>query len=1048
MTRSESSGMRVTGLMAERLEYPIGLETPAPRLSWRLASDRRGARQSAFRVRVAGEAEALRRGGADLWDSGKVASDRCFDIAYQGPPLVSRQRCWWSVEVWDEAGAPAAPPAPAFWEMGLLEAGDWSAGWLAVETAEDLADREAGLHWIWGEGHEPETRRFRHGFRLCEGAAAATLFVGARHRLEALHLDGAPIVLEHANAYGFGPGAAMRRLELGPLGAGEHLLAAQAALERRRYEPARRSGGFAAMLRLRLASGGVERLVTGPQWRTDAAVAAAADWAAAGFDDRSWAQAAPAGASQAWPATSAMLLRTSFAVERPLAQARLYVTALGAYEAFLNGARIGDALLAPESTDFRKRALYRVHDVTALVRAGENVLGAHVGDGWYASVVAPGGRYAFGPPPRRFLAQLELTFADGARRLVQTSPGWRTAPSPVVASEIYDGESFDARRAFAGWSEPGFDDRAWEAARAAEPPPCRLVAQTSPPIRVTQTLAPRAISEPRAGVFVFDFGQNFAGVCRLRAKGAAGARITLRFAEILGQNGEVDQANLRAARATDVYILEGDPAGEVFQPAFTYHGFRYVQVEGYPGAPMSGDLDGLAISSDLPLSGALRIGNPLIAQLGRNALWSQRSNFTGIPTDCPQRDERLGWLGDACVFWDAAAFNMDVCAFTQRFAGDMRDAQSPGGAFSDYAPAARRYGDEPAPGWADAGVVLPWTSWRRYGSTSIIDAHWEAMERYLRYLEAANPDGLWREKRGLDFGDWLALDAKAPGDPTTPKDLIGTAWWAHTSTLAAEMARASGRTGQAAWLDALHRRIAEAFRAAYVGADGRVGNGSQTGYILALHFGLVPPALRDAAGRRLADDIEARGGVLSTGFLGTPFSLDVLADIGRADLVYDLLLRTEFPSWGYMVAKGATTIWERWNGDVGDVAMNSFNHYALGAVAGFLFRRIAGIDAAAPGFSQILVRPVLDPRLRHAGADYDSVLGRISTDWRWTPGESFDLALTIPPNAAARVALPTRLGANLTLDGEPARARSEGGELVLALPAGRHDLRVRPSDAA
>ena len=488
----------------------------------------------------------------------------------------------------------------------------------------------------------------------------------------------------------------------------------------------------------------------------------------------------------------------------------------------------------------------------------------------------------------------------------------------------------------------------------------------------------------------------------------------------------------------------GDPAGETFQPSFTYHGFRYVQVEGYPGRPTLADIDGLVIQSDLAVTGELRIDNAVIQQLWRNALWSQRSNFTGIPTDCPQRDERLGWLGDANVFWDAAAYNMDVYAFTQRFSGDMRDAQAPGGGFSDYAPAARRFNDQPAPGWADAGVVLPWTAWRRYGATSIIDANWDAIERYLGYIEGANPDSLWRNNRGLDFGDWLALDAKAPGDPTTPKDLIGTAWWAYTTSLAMQMAQATGRTDAAARLGEARDRIVTAFQQAFVGGDGAIGNGSQTGYILALKFGLVPNALRDAAARRLTDDIEGRGGILSTGFLGTPFSLDVLADAGRADLVYDLLLRTEFPSWGYMIAKGATTIWERWNGDVGDVAMNSFNHYALGAVAGFLFRRIAGIDAAAPGFSRIEIAPVLDRRVRRAGADYESVLGRIATDWEWDVGRAFRLAVTVPPNATARVRLPGHLGGRAELVSGDARSEPSinAGDLEFSLDlnAGRHTL--------
>lgn len=1022
--------MRVCGLKTEQLDEARGIELARPRLSWRLESDQPGAGQSAYRVRAASSPETLASGGADLWDSGKVASDACFDIPYGGAPLESRRRCWWTVEVWDEAGAPAEPAPAATWEMGLLAPEDWSAQWLAVETEDDRADREAGLSWIWSDdAPEAELRAFRLDFAM-ETPADATLIIGARGRLTSLQLDGAPVDYPPPNPHAFG-GQGVLELALGELAAGAHLLTAEVAAVRNPRDPRPWRGALAALVKLRGVDGEVRRIATGADWRTRAG-------------DLDWSTPDPAERPprQAWPATGAMLLRKDFELARPVVSARLYATALGAYEAFLNGARVGDALLAPESTDFRLRVLYRVYDVTQMVRAGANTLAAHVGDGWYASSIAPSGRYAFGPAPRRFLAQLELTFDDGSRQVVATGDGWRTAPSPVLASEIYNGERYDARREQPGWNAPGFDASAWADARVEAGPPGKLVAHVAPPIRVTETLTPRSVTEPRPGAFVFDFGQNFAGLARLHVKGRAGDQVTLRFAELLGPSGEVDQENLRAARATDTYVLKGDPAGETYTPAFTYHGFRYVQVEGYPGAPTAADLHGVVINSDLPVTGTFRIDSPVVEQVWKNAVWSQRSNFTGIPTDCPQRDERLGWLGDANVFWDAAAFNMDVYGFTQRFAGDMRDAQTPNGAFSDYAPATRRAIDQPAPGWADAGVVLPWTAWRRYGATSVIDANWEAMARYLRYLEESNPDALWRNNRGLDFGDWLALDAQQPGDPTTPKDLIGTAWWARTTEMGAEMAAATGRADDKAWLDGLHARIVAAFRAAYVGADGAIGNGSQTGYILALKFGLVPDALRDAAAGRLIDEIEGRGGVLSTGFLGTPFSLDVLADIGRADLVYDLLLRTEFPSWGYMVAKGATTIWERWNGDTGDVAMNSFNHYAFGAVGGFLFRRVAGIAPASPGFREIDVAPVLDPRVRKAGADYDSVLGRISTDWTWTPGERFELSLTVPPNATAHVALPAHPDGEVSLDGVGADPARSSGAVRFDVGPGRHDIAV------
>ena len=1027
--------MRVTGLKTEQLDAPLGLELAHPRLSWRLESDRPGAAQSAYRVRVAASPGVLAAGGADLWDSGQVASGATFDIAYAGAPLEARQRCWWTVEVWDEAGAPADPAPVATWEMSLLDPADWAAKWLAVETEEDRADRDAGLRWIWSDDDpQADPRRFRLTFRL-DAPAEATLIVGARGRIDVLDLDAGPLEREPPNPHAFGA-QGVQQLQLGELASGEHTLLAEIAATPNPRDPRPFEGAFAALLKLRGRDGDLQRIVTGADWQTSAGGEA---WTAAA----SAAHPPRAG----WPATGAMLLRRDFEVESPVASARLYATALGAYEAFLNGERVGDALLAPESTDFRLRVLYRVFDVTERVRAGANVLAAHVGDGWYASYVAPGGRYAFGPAPRRFLAQLELSFADGRRQVVATGDGWRISPSPVLASEIYNGETHDARREQPGWSAPGFDDAEWTDARIETGPPGKLTAHAAPPIRVTGKLTARSIGEPKPGVFVFDFGQNFAGLPRLRVKGRAGETVTLRFAEILLPTGEVDQSNLRAAKATDTYVLKGDPAGEIWSPAFTYHGFRYVQVEGYPGTPTAADLEGLVIHSDLPVTGALRIDSPLIEQVWKNAVWSQRSNFTGIPTDCPQRDERLGWLGDANVFWDAAAFNMDVYGFTQRFSGDMRDAQTPNGAFSDYAPAARRAIDQPAPGWADAGVALPWTAWRRYGATSIIDANWDAMARYLRYLEESNPDALWRRNRGLDFGDWLALDARQPGDPTTPKDLVGSAWWARTTEMGHEMAVATGRTDDAAWLDDLHGRIMEAFRAAYVGADGRVGNGSQTGYILALKFGLVPAALRAAAGEHLVGEIEGRGGVLSTGFLGTPFALDVLADLGRADLVYDLLLRTEFPSWGYMIAKGATTIWERWNGDTGDVAMNSFNHYAFGAVGGFLFRRVAGIAPAAAGFREIDVAPILDPgpdpRVRKAGADYDSAVGRISTDWTWTPGGSFKLALTVPANAVAHVALPAHPGREAQLDGAaPDGLQRTGEALAFDVGPGVHNIRV------
>jgi alpha-L-rhamnosidase len=442
--------------------------------------------------------------------------------------------------------------------------------------------------------------------------------------------------------------------------------------------------------------------------------------------------------------------------------------------------------------------------------------------------------------------------------------------------------------------------------------------------------------------------------------------------------------------------------------------------------------------------------------LWQNALWSQRSNFIGIPTDCPQRDERLGWMGDAHVFWDAAAYNMDVAAFTTRFMGDVEDAQRATGGYADFAPDASggtftRAGS--SPGWADAGVILPWTVWWRYGDTGIIDAHWDSMARFMGSIQKANPDLIWSRERGSDYADWLALDAKQPGDPTTPKDLVGTAMWKAAADAMAQMAAATGRTVEADAYRALAAGLTQAFIRAFVKADGAVGNGSQTGYIQALHFGLMPTELRTAGVANLVSDIKRRGTLLSTGFLGTPYSLDVLADAGESQLVYDLLLRTSYPSWGYMIAKNATTIWERWNGDVGDKSMNSFNHYALGGVVGFLYRRIAGIDATSPGFASFRFDPVYDARLKQGTGRYQSRAGLITTRWKRAASGEFRLELQVPPNTSANVILPTnriaavREGSRQLLPSKSIKVQDggAGGTVSLTVGPGRYDFRTTTS---
>ena len=886
--------------------------------------------------------------------------------------------------------------------------------WLAAEDAAGLAERQAGWHWAWGdEPGDERLRAFVWDVHLPHGLPAARLTLAAQKGLPGVWLDGR-LLRDTQDPM---PGRECLDLDLGALPAGSHRLAVLVR-SKHPFVPEPRQAGLGALLRGVQADG--QAWLRAPQpadWRTR--LQATGDWQQPGAPlADGWQRAqAPAEAID-WlpaPATPARLLRRAFKLPGPVASATLEITALGGYEAEINGQRVSDHQLTPEISDTRHRLLLQSHDVTALLQAGDNALCVMVADGFYASEAIGRGRYPFGAAPRRLWARLHISLADGRQQTVCTDGHWRTAEAPVRFSEIYHGETHDARLEQPGWSRPGFDDSAWQAVWPAPTPPCALMAPEGPAIRVTLRLAPQRITRVAQGDQVIDFGQNFAGWCRIRVRGEAGRTVVLRFAEVLADDGQVDMRNLRAARCTDRYTLRGDPAGETWAPRFTYHGFRYVQVSGWPGDLQAADIDGEVVHSDLPVTGHFASSQPVLQGLWHNTFWSQRSNFVGVPTDCPQRDERLGWTGDAQIFWPTAAFNMDVRGFTRRFLADMRASQRADGAYADTnPPALPAYGSH---GWSDAGVVLPYTVWRHYGDASLLDEHWPSMERWMHWIAEPNPDGLWQQRREVDFGDWLALDAVNVMDETTPKLLSATACWARMLQMMTELATVTGRTERAAHFRAQHAVVAQAFAQRFVQADGQVGNGSHTSHILALAFGLVPAPQQQAVADHLAANIRARGTLLSTGFLGTPFSLDVLASHGHADLAVSLLLRTEFPGWGYMVSRGATTIWERWNGDTGDLAMNSFNHYALGAVTSFLYRRVAGIAAAEPGFARVMCQPLMDARLGSGQAHHDTVQGRVSAQW----------GVDAQQRCWWRVQLPTDLPATIVLPGQAAR-QVRGGD--------------------
>ncbi len=752
-------------------------------------------------------------------------------------------------------------------------------------------------------------------------------------------------------------------------------------------------------------------------------------------------------------------LRRTFAVTRPVRRARLYATSRGLYEARLNGQRVGDALLAPGWTDYTARIQYQTYDVTGLLREGENALGAILGTGWYAGYLGFAGQYGLYGPRLHLLAQLHMEYDDGATETIASDGAWRAVTGPILYSDFLMGESYDARADLLAWDSPGYDDAAWASVAVADRDATPLVANRAEPVHVVGEVAPVAITRLDGGVSVVDMGQNMVGWARLRVTGATGTCVRLRFAEMRDAAGALYTENLRSARQTDTYILGGD-GEDVFEPRFTVHGFRYVEVMGYPGDLTPDAITARVVGSDTPAVGTFACSQELVNQLQRNIVWGQRGNFLSAPTDCPQRDEHLGWMGDAQIFARTASCNADVAAFFTKWLTDVADAQSPDGAFPDIAPLLALQGTDlshGAPAWGDAGVIVPWTLYQVYGDTRVLAEHDEGMARWLSYLEAANPAGLWRHARGNDFGDWLALDGDDPSNAfgsRTPKDLLATAYYAHDARLMSRVARTLGRAEDAARYEALFDTIKVAFMRAYVSDDGRVAGDTQTGYVLALHMDLLPGNLRAAAADHLVAKIRERDWRLTTGFVGVGYLLPVLTETGHADVAYRLLLNETYPSWGYSIRQGATTIWERWDGWTAergfeDPGMNSFNHYSLGSVGEWLYRYVAGIDVdpARPGYEHILIRPCPGGGLTYARAAYDSVRGRIVSARRVGDGV-FSLYVTIPANTTATVFLPAA-NAVAIMEGDATLRDTEGVELlrvellrvVLVVGSGAYDFR-------
>ena len=707
------------------------------------------------------------------------------------------------------------------------------------------------------------------------------------------------------------------------------------------------------------------------------------------------------------------LRKTMKLADKTITKARLYATALGLYEMHINGQRVGDILFAPEWTDYRKRIRYQVYDVTAMLRKGDNVLAGLVGQGWYSGHIGLGGYKHYGRVPA-LLAQLEVIYTDGTVEQIVSDDSWKVFASPILSSDFMMGEKYDARLAIKGWNQPGFDDSTWMKAAVREEPPRPLEGQITEPVRKICEIKAKTVTEPKPGCWTFDLGQNMVGYVRLQVSAPAGTQVTIRHAEVLNPDGTLYTANLRGASSTDTYTCKG--AGvEIYQPYFTFHGFRYVEVTGITGKPALDMITGLVLASDTPRVGEFACSDPRINQLHANICWGQRGNYLSIPTDCPQRDERLGWMGDAQVFVRTATYNADVAAFFTKWLVDVDDAQRDG-AFTDVSPFTCC--NQGTPAWADAGVICPWTLYRIYGDTRQLEQHYPAMVRWIEWCRA-HSTGLIRDRdRGGDYGDWLSIGAD------TPKDLIGTAYFAYSTRLVAQSAKVLGKPDDAAKYEQLFQDIKAAFNRKYVAADGRIQGNTQCCYVMALKFDLLTDEIRTRAVQYLVDDIAAKKDHLSTGFVGVSYLLPVLTQAGQPDTVFKLFLQDTFPSWLFSVKHGATTIWERWDGwtperGFQDPGMNSFNHYSLGSCGEWMFSALAGIDTDGPAFKKLIIRPTPGNGITWVKASYDSINGRIATSWK-TEGHKFSLDVTVPPNTTATIYVPTKDEASVTESGQPA----------------------------
>lgn len=1050
-------------LRCEYMENPVGIGESEPRLSWipeTTRPDLRGARQTAWQVQV-----TTRKAGFDSpthWDSGRVESSDSNQIVYKGSPLQGDREYLWRVRIWDGEGNPSQWSDTATWRMGHLD-GEIEAEWIEG-PAPMLFDR---CKWVWHQDEEnaaggarSRTVLLRKTVNLPAGTAVAfaRMLVAADDTFE-IHVNGtkAGSAAERIDSY-----KNPTDLDLAPhLQTGGNVIAV-IATNHSDGKPA----GVTGKLVVRLSNQHQLVVPIDDTWEMadiagpGEAVSANPEGgfvtprviAAVGLTDPVVVPMTPwgiPGTSEDLTLPPARYFRHSFDLDKEPGEAILHASALGIAEVWINGRRIGEDWFAPGWTDYRKRVYTTTHEVSRHLRVGKNIIVATLADGWHSGYVAWSRRRDHYDAEPKFLAQLNLHHDDNRVEKIRTNGDWKVSlDGPIREADLLMGERYDARMALDSWWDPDFDPSALDPVVVSEKPKARLECYPALPVRATEEIPAKIVTEPRPGVHVFDLGQNFAGVVRIRMNGPAGTAVTIRHAEVLTEEGELYTEALRGARCTDVYI-KGSDEPETWQPRFTFHGFRYVEVTGLATPPSLTDVTGIVLHNPMESTGELATSSIIANKLAENIRWGQRGNFLEVPTDCPQRDERLGWTGDAQIFIRTATFQYDVAPFFTKWLRDLFDTQNDEGWFCAVAPAVALW---PNPemcfaAWADAAIICPWTLFRVYNDSRIIERYWGDMVRYMEYLEKTS-DGLIRPDEG--FGDWVSLNSH------TPRDLLGTAYFANNARMMSEMATAIGKKDDAARFDRLHGDIRTAFQKTFLEPDGAVRGRTQCGYVLALRLGLLPENLRPVAATLLAQDIAYRGGHFSTGFIGLKDLMPTLTDVGHHRLACRILLNEEFPSWGYQIRAGATTVWERWDGWSEELGlqtpgMNSFNHYAFGAVGEWMYSHLAGIDLLEPGFARVRIAPNPDDSLNHARARHLTPKGWAGSEWIRNKREgTLRLRCRIPVGTSGEIHLPCTDAARASESDRPVTDHPDltivsvaGGKVVLEAPSGHYDFLIQ-----